>query len=93
MRISFSVRTIVGEFSTVGPKEQAMPSLLLRITLAFTLTAAFVVLGPTPTPAQGVPNLNTFDAETRQSLELACIVSMSQGPAAYGRCLRAQLHR
>jgi hypothetical protein len=91
MRISCSVRTVVGESSTGGPKEQAMPSLLLRISLAFTLTAAFVARGPTPTLAQGVPNLSRFDHATRQSLELACILSQSQGPAAYGRCLNNQI--
>src|SRR4029453_3948459 len=40
----------------------------------------------------GVPNLSRFDAETRQSLELACIISKSEGPASYGRCLDEQLN-
>jgi hypothetical protein len=89
---SFSVRTLIGESSTVGSKEQAMPSLLLKISLALTLTATFVALGATPTIAQGGPNLSSLDAETRQSIELACLMEKIEGPAAYGRCLNAQLN-
>ncbi|SRR6266571_3038158 len=74
-----------------GRKEQAMVSLFFRISLAFTLTAAFVVCRPTPVVAQGVPDLSRFDDATRESIELACIRQKAQGPVAYGECLRAQL--
>jgi hypothetical protein len=69
-----------------------MASLLLRISLAFTLTAAFVACGPTSTLAQRVPDLSRVDYTTRHSLELACILSQSHGPAAYGRCLNEQIN-
>jgi hypothetical protein len=71
--------------------EQRMPA-RLRISLVSTLTAAFVVCKHTLAVAQGVPDLSRLDAETRQSIELACITQKSDGPVAYGECLRAQLH-
>jgi S1-C subfamily serine protease len=37
--------------------------------------------------AQETPNLGEFNVATRQSLELACTVSKSEGPASYRRCL------
>jgi hypothetical protein len=54
-----------------------------RISLVFTLTAAFVVC-TAPTFAQGVPDLSRFDYATRQSIELACITEKGNGPVAYG---------
>jgi hypothetical protein len=34
-----------------------------------------------------MPNLGEFSMATRQSLELACTFSRSEGPASYRRCL------
>src|SRR6266704_297886 len=74
-----------------GRKEQAMVILFFRISLAFTLTAAFVVCRPTPVVAQGVPDLSRFDDATRESIELACIRQKAQGPVVYGSCLNEQI--
>jgi len=41
--------------------------------------------------AQPIPDLRGLDAETRQSLDLACIGARQQGPVAYGRCVNEQL--
>jgi hypothetical protein len=48
--------------------------------------------GHTLAVAQGVPDLSGFDAETRQSIELACITQKGDGPLAYGSCLSEQIH-
>ena len=45
---------------------------------------------PAPVPT-GIPSLSGLDDATRQSIELACMMQKSQGPVAYGECLRAQL--
>jgi hypothetical protein len=39
----------------------------------------------------GIPSLNGYDDETRQTMELACITERSKGPVAYGACLRKQI--
>ena len=39
----------------------------------------------------GIPSLSGLDDATRQSIELACMTQKTQGPVAYGECLRAQL--
>ena len=67
-------------------------NLFFRTRLVFTLTAALVVCKQALAVAQGVPDLSRFDNETRQSIELACVTQQSNGPVAYGDCLRAQLH-
>jgi hypothetical protein len=41
--------------------------------------------------AQGIPNLSSYDRETRQSMELACISEKVNGPVAYGECLKRQI--
>jgi S1-C subfamily serine protease len=41
--------------------------------------------------AQAVPSLDRFDSETRQSLELTCLISRTEGPAAYGGCLNGHI--
>jgi hypothetical protein len=38
-----------------------------------------------------IPDLTGYDRETRQSIELACIVKKSDGPVAYGTCLNRQI--
>jgi hypothetical protein len=38
-----------------------------------------------------IPSLSGYDGETRQSIELACIVKKSDGPVAYGTCLNQQI--
>lgn len=38
-----------------------------------------------------IPDLSGYDRETRQSIELACIVKKSDGPVAYGTCLNRQI--
>jgi hypothetical protein len=38
-----------------------------------------------------IPDLSGYDSETRQSIELACILKKSDGPVAYGRCLNRQI--
>jgi hypothetical protein len=40
---------------------------------------------------QAIPDLRGLDAETRQSLDLACIAARQQGPVAYARCVNEQL--
>jgi len=45
---------------------------------------------PAPVPT-GIPSLSSLDDPTRQSIELACMMQKTQGPVAYGECLRAQL--
>jgi hypothetical protein len=66
-------------------------NLIFRNSLVFTLTATFLVCKHTLAVAQGVPDLSQLDDETRQSIELACIVKKSDGPVAYGGCLNKQL--
>jgi hypothetical protein len=51
-----------------------------------------IYLVPTLAVAQGLPDLSGLDDATRQSIELTCITQKSDGPVAYGECLRAQLH-
>jgi hypothetical protein len=63
-----------------------------RISLVFTLTAAFVVCRPAPAFGQGVPDLSRLDDATRQLIELACITQNSKGPVAYGECLNEQIN-
>jgi len=50
-----------------------------------------VGLGLSRAVGQPVPDLSRFDFATRHSMELACIMAQSQGPAAYGHCLRQQI--
>jgi hypothetical protein len=38
-----------------------------------------------------IPDLSSYDRDTRQSIELACIVKKSDGPVAYGACLNRQV--
>ena len=38
-----------------------------------------------------IPDLSGYDSETRQSIELACILKKSNGPVAYGTCLSQQI--
>jgi hypothetical protein len=38
-----------------------------------------------------IPSLSGFDSETRQAIELACILKKSDGPVAYGTCLNEQI--
>jgi hypothetical protein len=38
-----------------------------------------------------IPNLNGYDRETHQSMELACISEKTNGPVAYGVCLNRQI--
>ena len=40
---------------------------------------------------QGIPSLDGLDYETRSSIQLACVVQKTQGPAAYARCLNRHL--
>ena len=39
----------------------------------------------------GIPDLSGYDDETRRTMELACVLKRSDGPAAYGRCLDQQI--
>jgi S1-C subfamily serine protease len=41
--------------------------------------------------AQKAPSLDRYDQETRQSLELTCLLSKTEGPAAYGTCLNEHI--
>ena len=38
-----------------------------------------------------IPSLSGYDAETRQSIELACLTKKSAGPVTYGACLDRQI--
>ena len=40
---------------------------------------------------QGMPSLDGLDYETRSSIQIACMIEKTQGPAAYARCLNSQL--
>jgi hypothetical protein len=60
-----------------------------KMRFVITLTAAFALCKGAV--AQGVPDRSHFDDATRQSIELACITQKTDGPVAYGGCLRAQL--
>jgi hypothetical protein len=47
-----------------------------------------------PTPVStttGIPSLAGLDTETERSIRMACITQFSEGPVAYGRCLKKQL--
>ena len=77
-----------------------MPQLrIAQLTLLTSLTfGAFVALCSAPVAAQTqqdsstpIPSLSGYDSETRQSIELACIVKKSDGPVAYGTCLDRQI--
>ena len=81
---------------------EALPMLRLRVVQLTLLTSlAFGVASITisaPVIAQTqqdsstiIPNLSGYDRETRQSIELACIVKKSDGPVVYGTCLNQQI--
>ena len=40
---------------------------------------------------RSIPSLSSYDDETRQTMELACITERSKGPVAYGACLNRQI--
>jgi hypothetical protein len=89
-RLSFAGRGVMRRF-WAAPQLHTVVNLFFRITLVITLAAALVVGKHAFAVAQGVPDLSRLDNATRQSIELACIMEQSNGPAAYGGCLRAQL--
>ena len=78
------------------------PMLKLRIVQLTLLTSLAFGVGSNvfsaPLAAEGqqdlpatIPDLSGYDRETRQSIELACIVKKSDGPVAYGTCLNRQI--
>ena len=81
---------------------EALPMVQLRIVqLALLASVAFGAVStafsaPLTAEAQQdspatIPDLSGYDRETRQSIELACIVKKSDGPVAYGACLKRQM--
>jgi hypothetical protein len=40
---------------------------------------------------KGIPNLSSYDSETRRTIELACVSEKLSGPVAYGACLNGQI--
>ena len=56
----------------------------LGILLAFSLMVA-------ETKGQGVPDISRLDYETKSSIEIACVVAKTNGPARYARCINEQL--
>src|SRR5436190_726466 len=38
-----------------------------------------------------IPDLSGYDDETRQTMELACVLERGKGPVAYGTCLNLQI--
>ena len=81
---------------------EALPVLQLRIVQLTLVTSvalgavSTVFSAPLTAEAQQdlpatIPDLSGYDRETRQSIELACIVKKSDGPVAYGACLNQQI--
>ena len=80
---------------------EVLPMLQLRIVQLTLLTSlafgAVSIVFSAPLTAQTqdlsttIPSLSGYDSETRQSIELACIVKKSDGPVAYGTCLNRQI--
>jgi hypothetical protein len=38
-----------------------------------------------------IPDLSGYDDETRRTIELACLAERTEGPVAYGACLRSHI--
>jgi hypothetical protein len=80
---------------------EVLPMLQLRscqLTLLTSLAfGAVLAVFSAPLTAQttqsssGIPNLSSYDSETRRTMELACITERSNGPVAYGACLNRQI--
>jgi hypothetical protein len=81
---------------------EVLPMLQLRIVRLTLLTSLAFGAGSTvfsaPLAAEtqqdlpaNIPDLSGYDRDTRQSIELACIVKKSDGPVAYGACLNRQI--
>ena len=87
----YSATPLATQYDSNAAELQAGVNQSFRTSLVVSLTAAFVACNYTLAAAQGLPDLSRLDHETRQSIELACITEKSNGPVAYGGCLRAQL--
>ena len=76
-----------------------LSSRTVQVTLLTSLAfGAFSTVFSAPLTAQTtqdlpktIPNLSSYDSETRQTMELACSVERTRGPVAYGACLNRQI--
>ena len=70
-----------------------------QLTLLTSLTFGAVLgVGSAPLIAQttqdlpkAISNLNGYDVDTRQTIEIACIAEKRNGPVAYGACVNRQI--
>ena len=68
---------------------------IVRVALLMSLAfGGFLTVFSGPLAAQtqqaiptSIPDLSGYDPETRQSMEIACVLQKSNGPVAYGACL------
>ena len=62
-----------------------------RLTATICLTITILLGSAGVSWGQGIPSLDGLDYETRSSIQLACVVQKTQGPAVYARCINGQL--
>ena len=69
------------------------PALVVSLSLGIFASFCCVTLAAHAQPIAytPIPSLRGYDFETRQSIEMACIVKKSDGPVAYGACLDQQI--
>jgi len=71
----------------------SQPALVVSLSLGMfaSFCCANLVAHAQPIAYTPIPSLSGYDFETRQSIEMACIVKKSDGPVAYGACLDEQI--
>jgi hypothetical protein len=71
----------------------SQPALVVSLSLGMfaSFCCANLVAHAQPIAYTPIPSLSGYDFETRQSIEMACIVKKSDGPVAYGACLEEQI--
>ena len=71
----------------------SQPALVISLSLGMfaSFCCATLAAHAQPIVYTPIPSLRGYDYETRQSIEMACIVKKSDGPVAYGACLDQQI--